>query len=216
MVMAIRKVQFATGEYYHIFNRGVDKRDVFLDEENFGRFFESMRDFNALEPIGSLHEHRFRKAGLEKEFGPPEPLVHIICYCLNPNHYHFLLEQVADRGVERFMQRIGTGYTKYFNAKYQRSGSLFQGKFKAAHIDSNEYLLHVSAYINLNDKVHKLGSKASKSSWGEYLGQISGHDSLCKKDIILRQFKDRAAYKLFALRALPRIQERKDLQRVLF
>ena len=77
------------------------------------------------------------------------------------------------------MQRLGTGYTKYFNGRYKRTGSLFQGVFKSSHIDSNEYLLHSSVYVNLNDRVHKIGDGLSRSSWNEYIGKSPSN--FCKK-----------------------------------
>lgn len=234
--MSKRKIQFANGEYYHIFNRGVDKRDIFIDEEDFDRFFQCMDEFNVVEPIGSIYENSFRKtqsggkdSNLVKK--KKEKLVNIICYCLNPNHYHFILEQVADNGIEKFMHKIGMGYSKYFNNKYKRSGTLFQGPFKAVHIDSNEQLLHTSVYVNLNDKVHSLGHGVSKSSWGEYMGNVAknamvnidnntntaknGKKSFCKKDIILDQFKNRDEYKSFAKDALAIIRENKELRKLL-
>ena len=129
-----------------------------------------------------------------------------------------VLEQVVERGVERFMHRLGTGYTKYFNAKHKRSGTLFQGRFKAAHITTDEYLLHVSVYVNLNNRVHKLRSPASKSSWQEYIqGMDDNHDdAMCKKEIILGQFNNPIEYCQHAEKNLLRIQERKELQKMLF
>lgn len=157
----MRKVPFINGEFYHIYNRGVDKRDIFSNQYDLDRFFQSMDNFNIVEPIGSIYEHSFQNQKKSPQLGSSTPklkLVNFVCYCLNPNHYHFILEQVSDKGIEKFMQRIGTGYTNYFNEKNKRSGSLFQGRFKASHVASNEYLLHLSAYVNLNDKVHQLGS----------------------------------------------------------
>jgi len=204
----MRKEIFANGQFYHIFNRGVDKRAVFLEDYDFARFFQGMHEFNVIDPIGSLYENSFRKKD-KKQSGCPaskpvwtgqvelseerKSLVNIVCRCLNPNHYHFILEQVAEKGIEKFMHRQGTGYTKYFNLKYERSGSLFQGEYKAVHIDSNEYLLHLSAYINLNDKVHQLGSRASKSSWEEYINEKKR--GFCNKDVVLGQFKDCSEYR---------------------
>jgi hypothetical protein len=137
-----------------------------------------------------------------------------------PNHYHFLLKQVEEGGVKRFMHKIGTGYTNYFNEKYQRSGSLFQGRYKAIHVNSNEYLLHLSVYINLNHRVHnleKFGSstpKLFKSSWEEYLGNNSGEE-ICSKDIILNQFDSQKSYQKFSEESLIRIKESKEIQRYL-
>src|SRR3989344_1098830 len=211
----MRKTPFVVGEYYHIYNRGVDKRITFLDEYDIQRFYNSINEFNVLDPIGSIYENSFIKKR-ENRTSKPEmtkKLVNLIAHCANPNHFHLLLRQEAEKGIEKFMQRVGTGYTKYFNNKYKRSGVLFQGKFKSVHIDSNEYLLHVSAYINLNDRVHQLGSRTSKlvrsrSSWGEYTDRrIQG---ICEKKIILGQFRNIAEYKEFALSSLETITKRKE------
>lgn len=232
--MATRKTPFVEGEFYHIYNRGVDKREIFSDVADLTRFFRSMEEFNTLEPIGSIYENSFAKNtqassifSHSTQFGHRMSksggiinlkLVNFICYCLNPNHFHFILEQVYERGIEKFMQRLGNGYTKYFNNKHKRSGVLFQGGFKSIHIDSNEYLLHLSTYVNLNDRVHQLGHPMSKlvrsrSSFGEYLGKNT--ENFCKKDIILDQFDDVVEYKTFAESSLQDIIERKSLKKEL-
>ena len=110
---------FANGEYYHIYNRGADKRDIFADKFDFERFLQSIEEFNSEDPIGSIYENSFIK---DKTKTKKKKLVNVICYCLNQNHYHFILEQLVDRGIERFMHKLGGGYTKYFNLKYQRTG----------------------------------------------------------------------------------------------
>lgn len=213
----MRKTQFAEGEYYHIYNRGVDKRSIFDDQEDVQRFLRCMQEFNVTEPIGSLYENSFRRNQLGGEASKliaseqDMPLVEFIAYCLNPNHFHFVLKQLAERGIEKIMHKIGTGHTMFFNNKYERSGSLFQGVFKDVHIDTNEYLLHVSAYVNLNDRVHQLGGEASKlvrSSWGEYMDEsIKG---ICEKEIILGQFRDIGEYEKFAISSLESILKRKE------
>ena len=209
----MRKVSFAEGEFYHVYNRGVDKRKVFLDREDFERFLQSMKEFNTPDPIGSIYENNFlKKSQLGGSTSKRGSLVNFIAYCINPNHYHFILQQTAKNGIEKFMQRLGTGYTMYFNNKYQRSGALFQGRFKAIHIDSNEYLLHLSTYVNLNNRVHQLGGSASKlvykSSWEEYIKRQGG---LCAKKLILDQFKNIFEYKDFAESSLKDILRRKEL-----
>ena len=208
--MGTRKKDFANGEFFHIYNRGVDKRVIFTDSYDTRRFLQSIIEFNTIDPIGSLYQNSFRESG-----GPTptlEKLVNIIAYCLNPNHYHLILEQLVDGGISEFMKRIG-GYTSYFNNKYERSGSLFQGRFKAVHIDSNEYLLHASAYVNLNDRVHQLRGSTPKligsvSSWGEYTDRsVRG---ICGKEIVLGQFKNADEYQEFALSSLDLILQRKE------
>ncbi len=196
---------FANDEFYHIYNRGVDKRPIFIDDDDRQRFLQSMGVFNTKEAVGSIYEFVFdTKLGRRRE---EDPLVDIVCYCLNPNHYHFILKQRVDRGISEFMRRIG-GYTKYFNIRHHRNGALFQGRYQSKHIASNEYLLHLSAYINLNWQVHKLGSSTSKSSWDEYV--VANIEPICEKDIILGQFKDIAEYKAFAESSLEDMLERKE------
>jgi len=114
------------------------------------------------------------------------------------------------------MQKLGAGYTSYFNIKNKRTGVLFQGAFKAVHIDSNEQLLYVSSYVNLNFKVHQLGGEASKlklmkSSWDEYVGEnnIKNNEAFCEKDIILDQFKNKNEYKKHAFETLELVLENK-------
>lgn len=212
----MRALQFINREHYHIFNRGVDKRIIFSEQEDIDRFFQSIKAFNTLNPIGSIYEHSFKEDKLGSLASKLDKLVNFICYCLNSNHYHFILEQLTDNGIEKLMHRLGTGYTNYFNNKYDRSGSLFQGTFKAVHINSNEYLLHLSAYVNLNDKIHeklKLGSLAPKSSWDEYTNKNT--EAFCSKDIILGQFKNRGEYKKFAKTSLEWIKENKEATKFL-
>ncbi len=216
-----RKIQFINKEYYHLYNRGIDKRNIFSNQKDLNRFFQSMVEFNTIEPIGSIYENSFKNRQLGGEASKltkiPKrkegKLVNFIAYCLNPNHYHLIVQQVSEKGIEKFMHRLATGYTMYFNEKEERSGSLFQGVFKSVHVDSNEYLLHLSAYVNLNDKVHQLGGEASKlvksvSSWGEYTK--NDKNGICEKDIILDQFSNIGDYKKFALESLRTIRDRKD------
>ena len=201
----MRKIKFINGEYYHIYNRGTDKRKVFLNDYDFERFLQSMDEFNSTKPIGSIFAYSFVKSQLRR---PTSKLVEIVCYCLNPNHFHLILEQRVDGGISEFMKRLSGGYTKYFNFKHKRSGVLFQGKFKAIHINSNEYLLHASSYVNLNNQVHKLSGDLFRSSLDEYIDR--SRVGFCKKNIVLDQFKNRSEYEIFAKEALKNILNRKE------
>ncbi len=208
----MRKTKFVNGEFYHIYNRGVDKRPVFMDEYDFARFLQGMDEFNSIRPIGSIFENSFRKnKPLSNQVAK---LVDIVCFCLNKNHYHLVLRQRVKNGISEFMKKVGTGFAQYFNFKNKRSGTLFQGPFKAKHINSNDYLLHVSAYVNLNNKVHQINtSDYFKSSWNEY---VLNNKGLCSfKDVILKQFESQNAYKLFAESSLKDIIERKKLSKEL-
>ena len=220
----MRKIKFAEGEFYHVFNRGNNKRSIFNKYFDLDRFLLSIQHFNNVDPIGSIHENLFRNKELggstSKLDSKSKNLVDIVAYCLNPNHFHFILKQLSVDGIKKFMHRLGTGYTMYFNEKYKGSGSLFQGRYKAIHIDSNEYLLHLSAYVNLNFEAHqrsesKYKSSLSRSSWEEYLNNKKGGVCLCNKSIILSQFKNAEDYKRFAKDSLETIKKRKDLQKLI-
>jgi len=200
----MRKTPFVSGEYYHIYNRGVDKRTIFSQKYDVDRFLKCMIEFNNVEPIGSLYQLSFEKHGNKNS---KSNLVDIVCYCLNENHFHLILRCLKDNSISEYMKRIGGGYANYFNIKYRRSGALFQGKFKSRHIDSNAYLTHLSAYVNLNNKVHK-NNGLYGSSWQEYLD--NRQNGLCKKEIILKQFSNSIDYKNFAEESLGNILERKD------
>lgn len=221
----MRKVKFANGEYYHIYNRGVDKRDIFTHRYDLERFFQSMGEFNTLNPIGSIYENQFRKrksnlnirlGSLASKFSLKSEgeLIRFVCYCLNPNHFHFLLQQVAEHGIEKFMHRLGSGYTNYFNKRYNRTGALFQGQYKATHVNTDRYLLHVSVYVNLNNKVHKIMNGLWQSSWEEYIRK-SDKSGFCAKDIILNQFQDTFTYQNFAENSIQDILERRSLYKEL-
>lgn len=209
----MRKVPFRKGEFYHVFNRGTDKRNIFGDQEDFQRFFQSIIEFNVVHSIGSIYWNSFKTKELRHPRSKSDKkLVNIICYSVSPNHYHFILEQLEDGGIEKFMQKFGAGYTKYFNYKHKRSGVLFQGRFKSVHVDSNEYLLHLSVYINLNNLVHKLGLRhpRSKSSWDEYIKDCEV--KFCKnKEVILGQFRNKKEYKKFAEGFVKSMIERKEM-----
>jgi len=155
------RIKPQTGEYYHVFNRGVEKRKIFLSEEDYQRFILCLKEFNCPEPVYSL----YRMAQLPVEVKPLRKgkLVEIVTYCLNPNHFHLILKQVAPNGVSEFMKRLGVGYTGFFNYKNKRSGVLFQGSYKLVHIKSTAHLLYLSAYVSDNYFIHGYSGKKERS-----------------------------------------------------
>lgn len=226
----MRNIILAEGEYYHIYNRGVEKRIIFEDKIDYARFLESMVEFNTIDPIGSLYELSF--SHLATRSPSTEPLVEIVAYCLNPNHFHMILKQVAEHGISKFMKRLGGGYSWYFNNRYKRSGSLFQGPYRAKHVSRDEYLLRLSAYVNLNDRVHLLGDQVAKygsgiTSWADYVGETESLSSdkqesssfvkkaACANDVILGQFASKHAYKKFAEQTLVLIHENKEEEKMI-
>lgn len=127
-------------------------------------------------------------------------IVEIVCYCLMPNHFHFLLQQKRDAGITEFASKLTNSYTKYFNIKNRRVGPLFQGEFKSVYIETNEQLLHLSRYIHLNPLVDYVTKYLENYKWSSYIEYInSSINGDCQKDIILNQFKSLNDYKQFVL-----------------
>jgi putative transposase len=215
----MRKTNIVMDEQYHIYNRGVEKRSIFEDKEDILRFVHCMRVFNQLYPVGSIWEQRH-----SKQFGgstsKSEPLVKIIAYCLNKNHYHMILESCVDDGIQKFMHRLSTGYTRYYNDKYERSGGLFQGRYKSVHIESNAQLLYLSVYVNLNNEVHgdmnpEWFLEVPFSSYKQYSSIKINKDVevTCVTSIILGQYKNSSEYIKEVNRILPTIINRKEDKR---
>lgn len=157
------RIQFVNNNFYHVFNRGTEKRKIFLDKFDFLRSVHYLFILNDQEQIVSTYRRsksyeRGRTSFIDK---PRKLLVDVVCFCLMPNHYHLLLRQRVDGGISKFMQKLGTGHTMYFNERYKRNGVLFQGKFKAVHVDTDEQLTHLSRYIHLNP------IDLIESNWGE-------------------------------------------------
>ena len=167
----MRKEAFVTGSYYHIYNRGTDKRDIFADQKDVERFLLSMELFSNKIPTRSiqviLRDNSVGVGRLQKD----EKLVSVVMYCLNPNHFHFLLKQEIDGGISEFMKRLQGGYTRYFNDNHKRSGVLFQGKFKSVFAEKENYFELLCAYVMWNNKMHNIPqNKLSliRSSLSEY------------------------------------------------
>ena len=151
----MRKDPLINNNYYHIYNRGVDKRDIFMTKQDLNRFVLSVKEFNTSKPTKSLKERVSKKSGV----GPLEkssPLVSIVCYCFNPNHFHFILKQNVDGGISEFLKRLLGGYTTYFNKVYNRTGALFQGRFKSHLIKNDQYFLKIRPYVNINYLIHDI------------------------------------------------------------
>ncbi|HEY4510179.1 MAG TPA: transposase [Candidatus Paceibacterota bacterium] len=156
----MRKVRFAPNYIYHVYNRGVEKRVIFLVDADRWRFLQALLLFNREKsPFNLLwkleQEHggrmnfRILKEFLERNSERKTPLVRIMADCLMPNHYHLILEELQEGGITKFMHKLGTGYTMYFNKKYDRVGGLFQGSFKAIQVDTDEYLQNLLVYVNV-------------------------------------------------------------------
>ena len=161
---------FKPDHYYHIFNRGNNKQDIFLDDQDYLNFLKRLKFTLGLSD---------QKSGLRIT---PLPLnsFSIVAYCLMPNHFHFLIKQNAQVGIDRLVSRVCTSYGSYFNKKYNRVGHWLQDAFKAKVVDSDEYLLHLSAYIHNNpDNPFAY----DYSSLPDILGKRAGQ--LCERSLLL-------------------------------
>ncbi len=147
-VMATRNHNFAPGEFYHLYNRGTDKRIIFQSASDYTRFVELLYLANATTRINV--RDIIRDYGSVWEYPQEHPLVAIGAYCLMLNHFHILLTPLVEGGIGMFMNKLCTSYSMYFNKKYERTGSLFQGPYKSRHATTNQYLKYLYAYIHLN------------------------------------------------------------------
>ncbi len=156
--MAYRPIPFVAGEYFHLVNRGNLHCDIFKDNVDRARFLFCLLCFQSAESFDQINRYvqKFLKTGSfgfnEKEIKKitKKHLVKVIAFSLMPNHFHVLVQSSIDNGVSLYMQRVLNAYTKYFNTKYQQTGHLFQGPFRAVHVEDNEQLLYTSAYVHLN------------------------------------------------------------------
>jgi len=156
-----RKVSFVEGEYYHVYNRGVDKRIIFLNDYDYKRFILLLHVLNTNENLkirDLLRENSFSELLKIKN---NDPIVAIGAYCLMPNHFHLLLTPLVKGGISKFMLKLQTSYSMYFNNKNDRSGALFQGIFKSQHLNTDEYLKYIYSYIHLNP------AKLKDKNWKE-------------------------------------------------
>lgn len=192
--------------YYHVYNRGVDRREIFLSDEDRRRYLRSCILFNdqVVTPrkpellIDGSHPHQATNS-----------LVSIACYALMNNHVHFVLKQIADNGVAKFMQRLGTGYTKYFNRKHERTGSLFESTYKSVLVESEEQFLHLTRYVHLNpidlfqedeENVVRVLQEYRWSSFRHYIGRTK--DPIVD-DVELKALFRPDSYRQFVLDWIP-------------
>lgn len=199
-----RKIAFANNYYYHVFNRGIDRREVFTDKREYLRAIETLKYYRfstlkvKLSRFLKLAEEE--KSKLISKLNIENKLVEILSFCLMPNHFHFLLKQIRDNGISKFLANFTNSYTKYFNTKHERNGPLFQGLFKAVFVETDEQLVHLSRYIHLNPctssitEIDKLNNYPW-SSFPEYLA--SGKEKICAIDEILGFFKNSKTYEKF-------------------
>lgn len=226
---------------YHIYNRGVDKRITFEEDIDYVRFIHDLYEFNDVEnSINSLY--RFHQTTKKKnmEVQPPymvnrkrKLLVHIFAFCLMPNHFHLLVEETTPGSISHFMQKLSTGYTMYFNQKYERSGALFQGRYKSIRITRENHLIHLPYYIHLNplelkyplwkekkiespEKAIQFLEKYRWSSFLDYVG-IKNFPSITQRDFLIKVVGSPKEYERETIKWLREITNNiEDLEKTLF
>lgn len=210
----MRKIKFQIGKIYHILNRGVEKRKIFVTDSDKWRFLQGLYLFN--EKNSSNHilyniekenngriNFKLLKEFIKKNGKNRNPIIKIMAVCLMPNHYHLLVEELQEGGISFFMHRLGVGYASFFNKKYSRVGPLFQGRFKAIEIKDNLQLKYVLAYINVINPagliqldlrergvvdVNKIMEFTRNYSWSTNLDYLGLRDSIIIKKGIFEDF----------------------------
>ena len=145
-----RNTDISIGEFYHIYNRGTDRREIFSDNYDYQRFVLQLYLCNNTGKIDLGDLLKEKKPVDIFDCYKNETLVDIGAWCLMPNHFHILIKEKEAGGTVAFIQKLLTSHSKYYNKKYNRTGSLFEGPFKAKHLDCDQYLKYQFTYIHLN------------------------------------------------------------------
>ena len=205
-------MRFLTDKIYHIYNRGVEKRNIFLDNSDYTRFIHDLYEFNDTAPAGRFDRIKNTvRDRISDNIKKRQLIVEILAFCLMPNHYHLIIKQLVDGGISDYIQKIGIGYTAIFNRKYERSGVLFQGKTKAVAVETEEQLIHLPYYIHLNplDLIFPNQKEKGISDWKkaeEFLMQyrwsshldycnIKNYPSVISKSLLFNIWKNSDNYK---------------------
>lgn len=187
----MRKVPLISGEYYHIFNRGINHQKTFVTTRDYFRAVQTLLFYKPA--INNLKYSKYlsrstdeRKGIASKMAGAPHRVI-IIAYCLMPNHFHLLLRQNVDGGISQYLADFQNSYTKYFDVKHGRSGAIFNRQFKAVLIESENQLLHLTRYIHLNPYSSNLITKdlITTYPYSSLIEYLSGNYSLSNPGVVL-------------------------------
>lgn len=200
---------FAPDNCYHVFNRGVGKTDIFRNDSDYHFFL--LRSKENLFPLSQ--EGRPLASGYIRKTLPAGAFS-LLAYVLMPNHFHFLIRQNSSLPISKLMAKVCTGYSMYFNKKYQRVGALLQSKFRAVLVNNDSYLLWLSAYIHQNPKVAGLVKNLRDYPFSSYLDYIELRNGvLVDKSLILRMMHSGPkSYEEFVEQSFNKIKEQKDLK----
>src|SRR3989344_4600956 len=204
-----RKTPFVEGEHYHVYSRGVEKRKIFLSQKDYNRFLALLYIMNQDVPFKMENFLRDKQKGLEDVFGEKreKTLVSVLSYCLMPNHFHLVLYEHTENGISRFMDKLLTAYSMYFNTKYERSGPLLTRPFRSEHINNEPQYMYIFSYVHLNPlslierKWKEEGIKNKKeaeqflenyqfSSYQDFMGKIRGETAIIDFSFIPEYIKE--------------------------
>ncbi len=202
--MPLRITPLATGEIYHVFNRGINRQSTFTSRKEYQRAILAIKFYQVATPPASLSKVLTLPVDLKdrviEDMEKAERQVEIISFCLMPNHFHFLLKQKKDGGISKFMGNFQNSYTRYYNTRNERDGAIFLTQFKAVRIVSDEQLIHVSRYIHLNPYtgyVIKTLKELEDYLWSSFPDYIKGKSTLILNDLVMGFFKNPESYKKF-------------------
>lgn len=203
-------------EIYHILNRGVDKRNIFLEENDYIRFIHDLYEFNDINPAPNVYYYFNKYKDVRRPYivegrKKRERLVDVLCFCLMPNHYHLMLVPKVENGLTLFMKKLNGGYAKYFNEKYQRTGTLFERRFKRILIKREGHFVYLPFYIHSNPldlkypewrekKLRDLGEAVKfleNYRWSSHLDYLGAKNfpSVTQREFLLNYFEGEKGYK---------------------
>ncbi len=203
-----RKFEFSIGEYYHVYNRGTDKRNIFESSHDYNRFILLLHLCNNIDRVDIdklLREGQSFPTLINTEI--TDRIVDIGAYCLMPNHFHLFVKEKQENGISLFMKKLLTAYSMYFNKKHSRSGGLFEGPFLAKHANSDKYLKYLISYIHLNpvkmidpmwkengisshENAKKYLSEYKYSSYLDYIGIIRAEEKILNRNSFPEYFNN--------------------------
>ncbi|MBI3261106.1 transposase [Candidatus Berkelbacteria bacterium] len=181
------------GHFYHVYNRGEDKRDIYLTPAHYEYFLLALdyyRDSQVKLPLSQINATKLNPTRKIEE-----PLVKLLCYFAMPNHFHLLIQEQSDQGVSKYLADIQNSYTKYFNKMHQRTGHLFQGRYRIVRIETEEQLLIVSRYVHLQAVTANLREEI-EYPWSSIGGYLATSKTFCDTELILRLAKT-TGYRVF-------------------
>lgn len=218
-----RVLPLVTKQIYHVFNRGINRCPTFTSKKEYLRALNSIKYYQNVNPPISLSKYLNR--GTEKKgeifqlITKKEKLITLFCFCLMPNHFHLLLKQEKDRGISKFMSNFQNSYTRYFNIKNNRDGSLFLDQFKAVRIETDEQLIYVSRYIHLNPHTNFVVNSINDLEnypWSSLSAYIKNDAALVNKEQIMSNFKNGDDYRKFVTDQADYQRRLKEIRHLLF